>query len=99
MAKIESKKIKKDALLEHLSKSVGISKKQAKDVIDAFTDLVTKALQNKESVALPGFGMFYTSYSKARTGVNPQKPSEKIQIQARNNPKFKPGKALKDAVR
>ena len=99
MAKVEGKKMKRDALLDQLSKSVGISKKQAKDVLDAFTDTVTKALQSNESVALPGFGMFYVSRSKARTGVNPQKPSEKIQIPARNNPKFRPGKALKDAVK
>ena len=98
MAKIEGKKMKKDALLDKLSKGAGISKKQAKDVVDAFTEVITKALKDNESVALPGFGIFYTAHSKARTGVNPQKPSEKIQIPARNNPKFKAGKALKDAV-
>lgn len=76
----------------------GVSKKQAGDVLSAFTDTVTGALSSGDTVALPGFGTFQASKRAARQGVNP-KTGEKISIPAMNVPKFKAGKALKDAVR
>ena len=52
-----------------------------------------------EEVVLTGFGAFSVKQRAARTGVNPQNPSEKIQIPAVKVPKFKSGKALKDALK
>ncbi|MYE38332.1 MAG: HU family DNA-binding protein [Candidatus Spechtbacteria bacterium SB0662_bin_43] len=91
--------MKKDALVDELAKGAGITKRQANDALGTLTDVVTKALKSKKRVPLPGLGTFYTSHSDARTGPNPQRPGEKIQIPARYNAKFKAGKALKDAVK
>lgn len=88
----------KDALLDALSTKAGVTKKQAADVLAAFTDTVTATLSKGDTVALPGFGTFQASKRAARQGVNP-KTGAKLQIPAMNVPKFKAGKALKDAVR
>ena len=88
----------KDALLDALSTKAGVTKKQAGDVLAAFTDTVTATLSAGDTVALPGFGTFQSSARAARQGVNP-KTGAKLQIPAMNVPKFKAGKALKDAVR
>jgi len=88
----------KDALLDALSTKAGVTKKQAGDVLAAFTDTVTGTLSQGDTVALPGFGTFQASARAARQGVNP-KTGAKISIPAMNVPKFKAGKALKDAVR
>ena len=87
----------KDELLEKIS-SACCSKKEASDCLDAFTSAVTEALKADDKVALTGFGTFSISKRKARKGVNPR-TGEKLQIPAMNVPKFKAGKALKDAVR
>lgn len=87
----------KEQLLDALSKTCD-SRKQAGDVLDKFTSAVTEALAKEEEVRLTGFGTFSISHRKARTGVNPR-TGQKIQIAAAKLPKFKAGKALKDAVR
>ncbi|MAG44615.1 DNA-binding protein HU [bacterium] len=87
----------KDELLEKLSGSC-CSKKEAGECLDAFTNIVTEALKADDKIALTGFGTFSISKRKARQGVNPR-TGEKLQIPAMNVPKFKAGKALKDAVR
>jgi DNA-binding protein HU-beta len=56
-------------------------------------------LKKGDEVVLTGFGAFSVKMRAARTGVNPQKPSEKIQIPAVKVPKFKAGKALKDELK
>ncbi|HLD09543.1 MAG TPA: HU family DNA-binding protein, partial [Methylophilaceae bacterium] len=58
---------------------------------------VTKALKKGDSVTLIGFGTFVVSKRAARTGRNPQTGKE-IKISARNAPRFRAGKALKDAL-
>lgn len=67
-------------------------------VVDAFIEEVTAQLAQKNEVAFTGFGTFSTSDRAARQGVNPA-TGEKIQIAATTVPKFKAGKALKDAVK
>ena len=67
--------------------------------MDSMIENITKALQGGDKVAITGFGVFSVSQRKARTGVNPQKPTEKIQIPAVKVPKFKAGKTLKDAIK
>jgi len=68
-------------------------------MLNAFVDLTIAALQKNDEVVLTGFGAFSAKTRAARTGVNPQNPSEKIQIPAVRVPKFKAGKALKDALK
>jgi len=82
-----------------MADKAGITKKAAQEALETLLDVITAELKKGESVTLTGFGTFKVSERAARTGVNPQKPSEKIQIPAMNLPSFKAGKGLKDAVR
>lgn len=86
-------------IVSAMADQAGITKKAAQDALEALLSTITAELAKGESVTLTGFGTFKISARKARTGVNPQKPSEKIQIPAMNLPTFKAGKGLKDAVR
>ena len=89
----------KAELINSLSDKVGVSKKQAEDLIEAFTNLVTQTLKAGGEVTIAGFGAFSAKQRAGRMGVNPQNPSEKIQIPPVVVPKFKAGKALKDALK
>lgn len=88
----------KDQLLDAVASKVGVTKKQAGDLVEAFIDTVTSVLSGGDSLTLTGFGTFQVSNRAARQGVNPR-TGEKLQIPAMKVPKFKAGKALKDAVR
>jgi DNA-binding protein HU-beta len=87
----------KSDLVDAVAASSGLSKADAGRAVDGFTDAVTSALQNKDSVSLVGFGTFSVKHRAARDGRNPR-TGETIKIKASNNPSFKAGKALKDAV-
>lgn len=87
----------KDGLIEAVAK-VCDSKKQAAEAINAALDTITQALSKGDKVALTGFGVFSVSKRAARSGVNPR-TGEKIKIAATTVPKFKAGKALKEAVK
>lgn len=89
----------KAELSEKIAERVGITKKQVEDVFDAFEELVINALKTGGEVTLTGFGTFLAKRREARAGVNPQNPTEKIQIGAVTVPKFKAGKSLKDALK
>ncbi len=86
-------------LAEKISEKLGVTKKQAEDMLNAFEEVVTSTLQSSGEVTLTGFGTFMAKRREARMGVNPQKPGEKIQIPAVTVPKFKAGKSLKDALK
>jgi len=86
-------------LAQALAEKLNVSKREAEDMINAFTTLVTENLKKGEEVVLTGFGAFSSKLRAARTGVNPQNPTQKIQIPAVKVPKFKAGKALKDALK
>ena len=89
----------KDQLVDAVMEQSGIdSKASAKAAVDAVFDVITKRLSSGEEVAIAGFGNFKAQDRAARQGVNP-KTGEKIQIAATTVPKFKAGKALKDAVK
>lgn len=88
----------KDQLIDAVAAKCGCSKKQAADCLDATLEAITGALQKEDKVVLTGFGAFVISNRKARQGVNP-KTGAKIQIPAMKTPKFRAGKALKDAVK
>jgi len=89
----------KAELINYLSEKVGVTKKQSEDMVEAFVDVVTSTLRNGGEVNIAGFGAFMAKTRAARMGVNPQNPSEKIQIGAVTVPKFKAGKGLKDALK
>lgn len=86
-------------LAQKVAGVLGTSKADGERAVNTLLDEITKALKRKEEVALTGFGTFSVSQRKPRIGVNPQNPSVKIQIPAMQVPKFKAGKALKEAVR
>jgi nucleoid DNA-binding protein len=88
----------KDQVIEAIANKTGLSKKQTDEVIESLLDNITKALQKGDKVVFTGFGAFLISNRKARQGVNP-KTGAKIQIAAMKAPKFRAGKALKEAVR
>jgi len=88
----------KAELVDKMAQDAGISKAAANTALNSFTATITKALKKKEGkVTLVGFGTFSKVRRKARKGRNPQ-TGETIKIKASNTVKFKPGKALKDAV-
>lgn len=89
----------KAELIEKIAEKAGVSKKQADDVMEAFEAITIETLKANDEVTLTGFGTFSAKRREARMGVNPQKPTEKIQIPAVTIPKFKSGKALKDALK
>ena len=87
----------KKELVAAVAEKSGVSKKEAEAVINAFTDVVTEELVKGEKIQMVGFGTFAVSEKAAREGRNP-KTGEKKMIAASKAPKFKAGKALKDAV-
>ncbi|MFH1789763.1 MAG: HU family DNA-binding protein [bacterium] len=89
----------KAQLAQALADKVGSSKKEAEDMLNALLELITSTLKAGDEVVLTGFGAFSSKRRAARTGVNPQNPTQKIQIAAVTVPKFKAGKALKDALK
>lgn len=89
----------KAELSQLLAEKQNISKREAENFLNTFVELVIATLKKNEEVVLTGFGAFSAKMRAARTGVNPQNPSQKIQIPAVRVPKFKAGKALKDALK
>ncbi len=88
----------KGDLITAIANRAGLTKKAAADALEAFIATITGELVNGEQVTITGFGTFKVSHRAARTGVNPQNPSQKIQIKASKVPTFKAGKNLKEAV-
>lgn len=89
----------KAELIDKIAEKTGVAKKQAEDMLEAFTTVVTETLKAKGEVTIAGFGTFMAKERSARAGVNPRNPKERIQIHAVTIPKFKSGKALKDALK
>ena len=89
----------KAELSDKLAERVGLTKKQAEEVLDGFEAVVIETLKAGNEVTLTGFGTFSARTRGARMGVNPQNPSERIEIPEVIVPKFKAGKALKDALK
>lgn len=87
----------KNDLVASVADSTGLSKTDAANAVDAVFESITSSLKSGTEVRLVGFGTFSVTRRKATTGRNPR-TGETIQIKASNQPKFKAGKALKDAV-
>ncbi|WP_416149704.1 HU family DNA-binding protein [Salipaludibacillus sp. HK11] len=88
----------KTELINAVAEKTELSKKDATSAVDSVFEVITGSLQNGEKVQLIGFGNFEVRERAARKGRNPQ-TGEEIEIAASNVPAFKPGKALKDAVK
>jgi DNA-binding protein HU-beta len=89
----------KAALIEVLASKNNLTKKQAEEILESMLIEIMETLKKGEEVVLTGFGTFSAKVRHARKGVNPQKPSEKIDIPEVIIPKFKAGKALKDTLK
>ncbi len=87
----------KTELIEHIATESDISKAAAGRALDSVVGAVKKALKKGGQVTLVGFGTFYVSKRAARVGRNPRS-GEAIKIKAAKVPKFRAGKALKDAL-
>ena len=87
----------KTELISAIAEKTELTKKDSGKALDAFTAVIAETLAKGEKVQLVGFGTFDVGKRAARTGRNPQTGAE-IKIKASKAPKFKAGKALKDAV-
>src|SRR5277367_160877 len=84
-------------VMEHLVKTVGISKKDAKLALDELNVLVVRELKKEGSIRLAGLSIFRKRKLAARVGRNPA-TGEQIKIPARTRLRFTPAKALKESV-
>lgn len=89
----------KAELMDHVAQKASVTKQQAESVLEAFEQVVMETIKTGGEVTLTGFGTFSAKLRAARMGVNPQRPSERIQIPEVKIPKFKAGKALKDSLK
>ncbi len=87
----------KTDLVDAVAQATDTSKADASNAVDAVFDTITGALKGGDGVQLIWFGNFSVADRAARQGRNPR-TGEAIQIAASKQPKFKAGKALKDAV-
>jgi DNA-binding protein HU-beta len=89
--------VNKTELIDEIAKAADISKASASRALEAVIESITTTLKHNDTVTLAGFGTFAVTKRAQRTGRNPR-TREEITIPASNVPKFKPGKALKDAL-
>ncbi|MDC8783852.1 HU family DNA-binding protein [Roseateles koreensis] len=87
----------KSELIDHIAVQADISKAAAARALEAVIGSVKSTLKKNGSVSLVGFGTFSVTQREARSGRNPR-TGDTIKIEAAKVPKFRPGKALKDAV-
>lgn len=87
----------KAELVDAVAEKTGLSKTQAQETIDAVFDTIRVTLKKGDEVRLVGFGTFSVAKRAATEGRNPR-TGETIKIAARKQPKFRPGKELKEAV-
>lgn len=87
----------KNDLIEHVAKQADISKAASGRAVEAMIGAIKTTLKKGGSVTLVGFGTFVVSKRASRTGRNPRTGTA-IKIKAAKVPKFRPGKALKDAI-
>ena len=89
--------VNKNDLISAVADTSGLSRSDAANAVEGVFDAIQKALVKGDDVRLVGFGTFSVAKRKASTGRNPQ-TGQPMEIKASNQPKFKAGKGLKDAV-
>lgn len=94
-----NKQMTKTQLIAQIAETLKVSKKLAAQLVDTFTETVKKGVKKDGEVRIQWFGTFKASKRAARTGVNPQNPTQKIKIPAMVLPTFKAGAEFKKAVR
>jgi DNA-binding protein HU-beta len=87
----------KRELVDAVAASTGIARKDAASAVDAVFDTIGATLESRDKVSISGFGTFEARFVAAREARNPQTGAT-VPVPARYSPKFKAGKALKDAV-
>lgn len=87
----------KNELIAKVADNTGFTKSDAAKAVDAMIDVITDTLTGGDEVRLVGFGTYTVVHRAATEGRNPR-TGEVIKIAASKQPKFKPGKALKDAI-
>lgn len=88
----------KEELVAIIARDADVPKATAEKALKALVSGISDSLSRGDSVTLVGFGTFTVVNRAARRARNPR-TGEEIQVPATRSPKFKPGKALKDAVR
>lgn len=89
----------KAALIEKIAAEAAVSKKEAERMLESLVKIIIGELKEGREVTITGFGTFLSRTRHARGGVNPQNPSERIQIPEVRVAKFKTGKTLKDSLK
>lgn len=89
----------KAGLIDRIAAEAAVSKKDAEKMIETLVNTIVSELKAGNEVTITGFGTFLARTRHARGGVNPQKPSERIQIPEVTVAKFRTGKTLKDALK
>ena len=89
----------KQEFVDAVAQRSGLSRRESGQAIDAVLETITDTLKRRDSINFTGFGKFATSERKARMGVNPRNPDQKVHIPAATVPKFTAGSALKQSVR
>ncbi len=87
----------RNELVDAVAAAADLKKSEAAKAVDAVFDSITSSLKSGDEVRLVGFGTFSVTQRAASEGRNPR-TGEKIKIAASKQPKFKPGKGLKDAL-
>ena len=85
-------------LAQKIHDIIGGTKTQSEQVMETLVETIVGELKNGEEVSIAGLGIFSTKMRPARMGRNPR-TGEAIQVPAMRTPKFRPAKALKDAVK
>ena len=88
----------KQALVDVVHEIVGGTKTSAEKAVDAIIENITKTLKKGDEVSIAGLGIFSSKVRAARTARNPR-TGESVSVPAMRVPKFRPAKALKDAVK
>ncbi len=89
----------KAGLIEKIAAEAAVTKKQAESMLETLVSVIIKELKAGKEVTITGFGTFLARTRHARGGVNPQNPSQRIQIPEVTVAKFRTGKTLKDALK
>ena len=84
-------------IADRLFEEVGLNKREAKEFVDAYFEMIRSALEGGENVKLSGFGNFQLRDKSQRPGRNP-KTGEEIPISARRVVTFRPGQKLRARV-
>jgi len=87
----------KQEFIDKLAKKADLSKKDARNVVDNALDLIVEQVKKNNKVTLTGFGTFEARKQKATQRINPQ-TGRKMNVPAKNVPKFRPGKQFKESL-